>query len=99
MLMRLSMAREASKSASAKIDKLSFDGLKINLRAMFALVFSGGLITWMLITDGLRDVSFQFSENLFPVYMQEIGGVLLPQIGWGVLVFLSGLVFCHTPRG
>jgi len=99
MLMRLSMAREASKSASAKIDKLSFDGLKINLRAMFALVFSGGLITWMLITDGLRDVSFQFSENLFPVYMQEIGGLSLQQIGWVMSFFGLAMMLTTIPGG
>lgn len=99
MLMRLSMAREAAKSSSAKTDKLTFKGLTTNLRAMFFLVFSGGLITWMLITDGLRDISFQFSGNLFPVYMQEIGGLSIQQIGWVMSVFGVVMMATTIPGG
>lgn len=99
MLMRLSMAREAAKNASTKTDKLTFDGLKINLSAMFALIFSGGLITWMLITDGLRDTSFQLSGNLFPVYMQEIGGLSLQQIGWVMSFFGLAMMLTTIPGG
>jgi predicted MFS family arabinose efflux permease len=98
MLMRLSMAREAAKNATTNTDKLSFAGLKINLRVMFALVFSGGLITWMLVTDGMRDISFQFSENLFPVYMQEVGGLSLQQIGW-VMSFFGIAMMATTILG
>ncbi|MBI5933001.1 MAG: MFS transporter [Chloroflexi bacterium] len=87
MVMRLGMAREAAKGASAKTDKLTFVSLKTNLGAMAVLIFSGGLITWMLIIDGFRDISFQFSENLFPVYMQEIGGLSLQQIGFVMSMF------------
>lgn len=97
MVMRLSMAREAAKGASAKSEKLTFAGLKSNLGAMAALIFSGGLVTWMLVIDGFRDVSFQFSESLFPVYMQEIGGLSLQQIGFvmsmfGIAMMVSTLV-------
>jgi MFS family permease len=87
MVMRLGMAREAAKGASAKTDKLTFAGLRSNLGAMFVLIFSGGLITWMLLIDGFRDISFQFSESLFPIYMQEIGGLSLRQIGWVMSTF------------
>lgn len=99
MLMRLSMAREAAKSTVAKTDKLTFKGLTTNLSAMFALVFSGGLITWMLITDGLRDTSFQLSGNLFPVYMQEIGGLSLQQIGWVMSFFGVAMMATTIPGG
>ena len=99
MIMRLSMAREAAKTATTKTEKLSFSNLKINLAAMFTLIFSGGLITWMLITDGLRDISFQFSENLFPVYMQEIGGLSLQQIGWVMSFFGMAMMLTTIPGG
>jgi len=97
MVIRLGMAREASKSTVIK-EKLSFSSLKVNLRAMSILVFSGGLITWMLVTDGLRDISFQFSDNLFPVYMQEIGGLSLQQIGW-VMSFFGIMMMATTIPG
>lgn len=99
MVMRLGMAREAAKGSSAKVEHLTLKSLTSNLRAMFALVFSGGLITWMLITDGLRDVSFQFSGNLFPVYMQEIGGLSLQQIGWVMSVFGMAMMATTLPGG
>ena len=99
MIMRLSMAREAAKTATTKTEKLSFSNLKINLAAMFTLIFSGGLITWMLITDGLRDISFQFSENLFPVYMQEVGGLSLQQIGWVMSFFGMAMMLTTIPGG
>lgn len=98
MIMRLSMAREAAKGGSPT-QKLSFDSLKTNLRGMAGLIFSGGLITWMLLTDGMRDVSFQFSENLFPVYMQEIGGLSLQQIGWVMSVFGICMMLVTIPGG
>jgi len=99
MLMRLSMAREAARGASTSPGKLSFTSLKTNLAAMTTLIFSGGLITWMLITDGLRDTSFQFSGNLFPVYMQEFGGLTYQQIGWVTSMFGICMMLSTIPGG
>ncbi|HXQ34075.1 MAG TPA: MFS transporter, partial [Anaerolineales bacterium] len=99
MVMRLSMAREAVKGESSAPQKLSFDSLKTNLRTMFGMIVSGGLVTWILLTDGLRDVSFQFSENLLPVYMQDIGGLSLQQIGWVTSVFGICMMLTTIPGG
>lgn len=99
MIMRLSMAREAAKGGDAARQKLSFDNLKINLRAMFGMIVSGGVLTWILLTDGFRDVSFQLSENLFPVYMQEFGGLSLQQIGWVTSVFGICMMLITIPGG
>lgn len=98
-VIRLGMAREAAKTSSAKVNHLTFTSLKTNLAAMFSLIFSGGLITWMLLTDGLRDISFQFSENLFPVYMQEFGGLSLQQIGWVMSFFGIAMMLTTIPGG
>ncbi len=98
MVIRLGMAREAANGPSVTAEKLTFRSLKVNLRAMSVLIFSGGLITWMLVTDGLRDISFQFSDNLFPVYMQEIGGLSLQQIGW-VMSFFGIMMMATTIPG
>ncbi|WKZ36021.1 MAG: MFS transporter [Anaerolineales bacterium] len=98
-VMRLGMAREAAKNAATTTEKLTFGGLKTNMAAMIGLVFSGGLLTWMLVIDGLRDISFQFSENLFPVYMQEIGGLSLQQIGWVMSFFGLAMMLSTIPGG
>ena len=97
-VMRIGMAREAAKTETAK-KNLSFDGLKSNLGAMAGLMFSGGLITWILLTDGFRDVSFQLSGNLFPVYMQDIGGLSIQQIGWATSLFGLCMMLTTIPGG
>lgn len=97
-LMRISMSREAAKGQTTK-PTLSFAGLKSNLSAMFGLMFSGGLITWILITDGFRDISFQLSGNLFPVYMQEFGGLTIQQIGWVNSLFGLCMMLTTIPGG
>ena len=97
-LIRIGMAREAAKG-QASTPALSFAGLKSNLGAMFGLIVSGGLITWVLITDGFRDVSFQLSGNLFPVYMQEFGKLSIQQIGWVNSLFGLCVMLTMIPGG
>lgn len=98
-IIRLSMAREAAKGGTASGKKLALADLKSNSGTMFGLMFSGGLITWILITDGFRDVSFQLSENLFPVYMQEIGGLTIQHIGWVNSLFGLSMMLITIPGG
>lgn len=97
-LIRIGMAREAAKGQTST-PALSFAGLKSNLGAMFGLVFSGGLLTWILITDGFRDISFQLSGNLFPVYMQEFGKLSIQQIGWVNSLFGLCVMLTMIPGG
>lgn len=97
-VMRIGMAREAAKTETVK-KELSFAGLKSNLSAMAGLMFSGGLITWILLTDGFRDVSFQLSGNLFPVYMQDIGGLSIQQISWATALFGLCMMMTTIPGG
>jgi len=97
-VMRIGMSREAAKTETTK-KELSFTGLKSNLGAMSAMLFSGGLITWILITDGFRDVSFQLSGNLFPVYMQDIGGLSIQQISWATALFGLCMMLTTMPGG
>ncbi|MCZ2126153.1 MAG: MFS transporter [Anaerolineales bacterium] len=101
VVMRLSMARDAAKTekANGERKRLSFTSLKSNLAAMSALVFSGGLITWMLLIDGLRDSAFQLSGNLLPVYMQEFGGLNYQQIGWTTSIFGLFMMLSTIPGG
>jgi MFS family permease len=93
-IIRIGMAREASKNAESRPQKLSFGGLKDNLVTMFGLLVAGGVITWILITDGVRDISFGLSMNFLPVYMQQFGFMNFRQIGlmnsiFGLFTMLS----------
>ncbi len=88
-VIRVAMARDAAKGSEATPRSLSLDSLKANLGSMFGMVMAGGVLTWILITDGVRDISFSLSMNLFPVYLEEIGGLTVRQIG--VMSGLFGL--------
>src|SRR5512133_2339285 len=62
-IIRLVMARRAPKPDvnSPHHTPLTWTGLKTNLVGMFGLLFAGGVVTWILITDGVRDISFAMS--------------------------------------
>jgi MFS family permease len=98
-VIRVSMARSVGKNGGKKADKLSFSGLKANLGAMFGLLFAGGVVTWILITDGVRDTSFALSMNLFSVYMQDFGGLSLRQIGLTSSIFGLFMMLTVIPAG
>jgi MFS family permease len=79
---RVGMARLAARSQQTAGEKLSFRNLKTNLGSILAMVLGGGVLTWLLITDGVRDLSGSMSFTLLPVYMEDIGRMTVTQIGW-----------------
>jgi MFS family permease len=98
--LRVGMARRAARAGGkeATHKTLTLQSLKVNLSTMLALLFGGGVITWILITDGVRDISFALSFNFMPIYQQDIGGLDYQQIGilnsvfglFTMLTFLAG---------
>jgi len=98
-VLRVSMARSLGRNGSGKTEKLSFGGLKTNLGSMFGLLFAGGVVTWIMITDGVRDTSFALSMNLFSVYMQDFGGLNLRQIGLTSSMFGLFMMLTVFPAG
>jgi MFS family permease len=55
--------------------------LKRSLRDMLVLMLSGGLVTWLLITDGVYDIASKMSFDLMPVYLSDIAGLSKQSIG------------------
>jgi MFS family permease len=51
------------------------------LRTMLTLLASGGVITWILVTDGGRDIAFNLSADLLPVYLVSIVNLTVAQVG------------------
>jgi len=98
-LIRVKMARQAKKNGEGKAQKLSLSGLRTNLSTMIGLVMSGGVITWILITDGVRDIAFTLSGNLMPLYLETIGGMTFQQIGWLGSVFGICMMVVNVPAG
>jgi MFS family permease len=98
-IIRVSMARTAARGHEANPQRLSMGNLRKDLSAMVGLLLSGGVITWILLTDGIRDVAFSLSNNLMPVYLEQIGGMSFQQIGWLGSVFGGCMMLVTMPAG
>ena len=98
-IIRILMAREASKGSESQPKKLSFTGLKINLGSMLALLTAGGVVTWILITDSVRDMSFNLSFDLMPIYMKDFFEMTTTQFGWANSTFGLFMMLFMYPAG
>jgi MFS family permease len=98
-VIRIVMAQRAKHAEEKKAEKLSFSGLKSNLSAMFGMIFSGGIITWIMITDGVRDTAFALSDNLTALYMGDVAGMSLKQVGLVNSVFGLFMMLFTYPGG
>ena len=98
-VIRVNMARTAARGHEANPQKLSFGNLRTNLGAMVGLLLGGGVITWILITDGVRDIAYSLSGNLMPVYLEQIGGMTFQQIGWLGSIFSICMMLVTMPAG
>jgi MFS family permease len=100
-VIRVVMARHANRArtSDAPREKPSFGGFKTSLMSMFGLLAAGGLVTWIFITDGVRDISFSLTDRLMPLYLENEMGLSLIQIG--ALQSITGIVamILMTPAG
>ncbi len=79
--------------------RLEFGALKLNLSAIFSLVIAGGVMTWIVVTDGIRDISFSFSGNLIPVYLEGVAHMSAQQIGWLGSILGIAMMITSFPAG
>ncbi|MBL7183046.1 MAG: MFS transporter [Anaerolineae bacterium] len=96
---RVLMARNAQRGESEPREKPSLMNLRASLVAMGGLVLAGGIVTWIFISDGVRDVTFNMAFQLLPLYMQNLMGLSNVEISW--LSSIHGLVtmLLLTPSG
>lgn len=57
-----------------------------SMRQVIPLAISGGLLTWILAADGIKDVAFRLSFDLMPVYLRDIAHIGKQSVG-----FMDGL--------
>lgn len=98
-ILRIGMARTAAKTTEAKSNPLTLSSLKNNLGVMFGLVLAGGLFTWIMITDGIRDIFFSLSMSFLAVYMQDIALLSISQIGLMNSLFGIAMMAVMIPSG
>ncbi|MBN1180366.1 MAG: MFS transporter [Anaerolineae bacterium] len=79
-------------TATVGSEKLSLRSLKTSMGTMVGLVAGGGVITWIFVTDGVRDVAFNLSGSLQPLYLEQIGGLTVQQIGLLGSIFSAAMM-------
>jgi MFS family permease len=94
---RLWMALAERFAPRREAEKPTWIGLKTQLGAMFALLVAGGILTWIWVTDAVGDTAFNMISQLYPIYLSEIGGLNVEQIGllnasMGIGMILSSFV-------
>ncbi len=100
-VIRVHMAKKASHRdrEEGKKATLQFGALKVNLSAIFGLLVAGGVMTWIIITDGVRDISFSLSGNLIPVYLEDIAKMNAQKIGWLSAIMGIAMMITSFPAG
>jgi len=80
-IIRVAMARKVAARNAQSASTPTLTGLWEQMRTMAILFVGGGVITWILIIDGVRDIAFRMSEELAPVFLQRVGALSVSQIG------------------
>lgn len=100
-VLRIWMATTMKSPADAtrSPDTLSFASFKVSVKAMLGMILSGGVITWIFLTDGVRDSAFRLSGELQPLYLEQIGHLTVQQIGLLGSIFSLSMMFVPLLSG
>jgi MFS family permease len=79
--LRVWMATSARFGARSAAERPTLSSLGASLKGMYLLLAAGGIVTWILVTDGVQDIAYTLSGDLQPVYLSQIGGLDAARIG------------------
>lgn len=98
-IIRIAMARQAARKREKKHANLTLKKLGSDFKIILGLFIAGGLVTWLLVTDGVRDISYAMSFNLMPLYLNGIGGLSVQQVGWLASFYGIASMVMNIPAG
>jgi len=98
-VLRIWMATTVRTTTEAKSRKLSTASLKTSLKTMFGMILGGGVLTWIFVTDGVRDIAFRLSGELQPLYLEQVAGISVEQIGILGSIFSVAMMFTPIISG
>ena len=97
--LRIWMATTMRSPSESSPRPLSFSSLKTSFKGMLAMLVGGGVITWIFLTDGVRDIAFRLSGEIQPLYLEQIGGLSYEQIGLLGSIFSLSMMFTPILSG
>jgi len=93
--LRIWMAGTVRMTTEANPKRLTTQSLKTSLKTMFGMILGGGVLTWIFLTDGVRDTAFRLSGELMPLYLDQLAGITVEQIG--ILGAVFSIAMMVTP--
>jgi len=97
--LRIWMAVAVRLTSEAQVERLTVKSFMMNLKTMAIMILGGGVLTWIFITDGVRDIGFRLSWELQPLYLDQIGGLTIQQIGLLGSFFSIAMMFTPMLSG
>jgi MFS family permease len=97
--LRIWMATTMRSPEELSPQKLTTKSLKSSLTLMIGMILSGGVVTWIFATDGVRDIAFRLSDELLPIYLKQIAGIPIIQIGLLGSIFSFAMMFTPILSG
>ena len=76
--MATTMKSQAKEQPAQKLEMKSF---KSSMVRMLGMLVGGGILTWIFVTDGIADIAFRMTGELQPLYLEQLGGIGVEQIG------------------
>ena len=70
-----------SQAVEHPTQKLTMASFKRSMSSMVGLMLAGGVLTWIFVTDGVADIAFRMSGELQPLYLDQLFGISVTQIG------------------
>lgn len=95
----MARARRFHASRPAEPRPVELKNFASQLTMILGMMLAGGLLTWILVLDGLSDVSARLSEEIQPLYLVQVGGQTVIQIGLLRSVFFLSMMIFTPPAG
>lgn len=92
---RVWMARTMKSAKAEHSQELSLKAFGVNVKTLVTMILGGGIITWIFLTDGVRDAAYSLSRNIEPLYLKQIIGLNTTQIG--LLGSIFSIAMLTTP--
>lgn len=84
--LRIWMAATMVSSQEREAKELTWGSFGDSIKTLVTMIAGGGVVTWIFITDGVRDAAFSLSREIEPLYLSQIGGLNTQEIGliWSI---------------
>lgn len=97
--LRIWMACTMRSGGEAAPRPLNLTSFRASARLIGSLLMGGGVVTWVFITDGVRDIAFRLSGELEPLYLEQMAGLTLAQIGLLGSIFSGAMMLTPMLSG